>query len=53
MEEQIPPIVEGPEKKNNTTLIIVVVVVVLLCCCCVGAYVAWTYGDAILQNLNF
>jgi hypothetical protein len=52
MEEQIPPVIEGT-KKNNTTLIIVVVAVVLLCCCCIGTWAAWTYGDAIVNNLNF
>jgi hypothetical protein len=52
MEEQIPPVIEGT-KKNNTTLIIVVVAVVLLCCCCIGTWAAWTYGDVIVNNLNF
>jgi len=52
MTDQMPPMGEEP-KKNNTTLIIVVVVVVLLCCCCIGLGVAWNYGDAILQSMNF
>jgi len=52
MTDQMPPMGEEP-KKNNTTLIIVAVVVVLLCCCCIGLGVAWNYGDAILQSMNF
>ena len=54
MNEQMSPVAEEPKKKNNTTIIIIAVVaVVLICCCCVGLWAAWTYGDQILQNLNF
>jgi hypothetical protein len=52
MNDQMPPITEGP-KKSNTGLIIAVVAVVVLCCCCIGAVALWQYGDTILQNLNF
>jgi len=53
MEEM--PITPAPEepKKTNTMLIIAVVAVVLLCCCCIVLGLAWQYGDAILQNLQF
>lgn len=51
-ETPITPVPEEP-KKNNTTLIIVIVAVVLLCCCCVTLGLAWQYGDAIMQGLNF
>ena len=52
---ETPPIAPAPEepKKNNTTIIIAVVAVVVLCCCCIGLALAWQYGDAILQSLNF
>ncbi|HSG44478.1 MAG TPA: hypothetical protein VLA72_15120 [Anaerolineales bacterium] len=56
MEEQMPPVgevVEDQPKKNNTTLIIIAVVVVVLCCCCIGAWAAWNFGDAFVQELNF
>jgi len=52
MDEQMTPINEEPKKKNTTTIIIIAAVVVVLCCCCIGAYVAWTYGDTILQSFN-
>jgi hypothetical protein len=52
MNEQMPPIADEP-KKNNTIIIIAVVAVVVLCCCCIGLWAAWTYGDQILQSLNF
>jgi flagellar basal body-associated protein FliL len=53
MNEQMPPVTGEPQKKSNTTLIIAIVAVVVLCCCCIGAWAAWTYGDTILQGLNF
>lgn len=54
---ETPPItpapVPGEPKKNNTTLIIIIVAVVVLCCCCVGLGLAYQYGDAIMQSLNY
>jgi hypothetical protein len=42
-----------PEKKSNKTVIIIAVVAVVLCCCCViGGWVAWSYGDQLVQGLN-
>ncbi|MEW6084408.1 MAG: hypothetical protein AB1607_07420 [Chloroflexota bacterium] len=49
MNEQMP----AEPKKNNNTIIIAVVVVLLLCCCCSAAFGLWTYGDAIMEALNF
>lgn len=48
----VDPMLEPP-KKNNTPLIIGIVVAVVLCCCCVLAIVAWTYGDTIMNQLQF
>jgi hypothetical protein len=53
MNDQMPPVIDAQPKKSNTTLIIVAVVVVVLCCCCIALGLAWQYGDAILQNLNY
>ena len=52
---ETPPIAPAPEepRKSNTTLIIAIVTAVVLCCCCVGLGLAWQYGDAILQSLQF
>ena len=44
---------EGEESKRRTWIIAgVAAVVVLGCCCCLGGYLAWTYGDVLLQNFN-
>lgn len=48
-----PTPLPGEPKKNNTTLIIIIVAVVVLCCCCVGLGLAYQYGDAIMQSLNY
>jgi hypothetical protein len=49
------PITPAPDepKKSNTTLIIAIVAVVVLCCCCITVALAWQYGDAILQSMQF
>jgi hypothetical protein len=46
------PLTPQPPKKSNRTIIIVVVVLVVLCCCCmtIGGYMAWIYGDTLLQQ---
>jgi hypothetical protein len=52
---ETPPITPAPEepRKSNTTLIVAIVAVVVLCCCCVAVALAWQYGDAILQSMQF
>lgn len=46
------PSFEEP-KKNNTPLIIGIIVAVILCCCCIAAgFIAWTYGDQIIDALD-
>ena len=52
---ETPPITPAPEepKKTNTTLIVAIVAAVVLCCCCIGLGLAWQYGDAIMQSLQF
>jgi hypothetical protein len=52
---ETPPITPVPEepRKSNTNLIIAVVAVVVLCCCCIALALAWQYGDAILQGMQF
>lgn len=42
----------APKKKNTTWIIIAVVVVVLCCCCAAAGYLAWTYGDQILNQIG-
>jgi hypothetical protein len=42
-----------PEKKNRTVIIIAVVAVVLCCCCSLIGYVAWTYGDQIINTISY
>lgn len=55
MSQEFGAPLEEPKKKNNTTLIVIIVVVVLLICCCCSAigWLGWTYGDLVLQQLNF
>jgi hypothetical protein len=51
--EPAPLPVEEPKKSNKTLIIAVVVVLVLCCCCaCIGV-LGWTFGDQILQSINF
>jgi flagellar basal body-associated protein FliL len=41
------------EKKNHTWIIIVVVILILLVCCCGGSlWLAWNYGDEVLEALS-
>ena len=47
------PVSPEQPRRSNTGIIIAVVVAVLLCCCCAIAVVAWQYGDAIMQSMNF
>jgi hypothetical protein len=55
---ETPPVTPAPAplseepKKNNTTLIIIIVAVVVLCCCCTGIFLAYQYGDQIMQALG-
>jgi len=54
MNQEFGAPLEEPKKKSNTTMIVIVVVVLLLICCCLAGvgYVAWNFGDAILQQLQ-
>jgi len=40
-------------KKNNTVLIAVVVVVLLCCCCLAVVSLGWSFGDTLVEMLNF
>lgn len=49
------PIGEMPEqKKGSKTWLIVLIVVIVLCCFCGGlAALAWTFGDTVMNMLQF
>jgi hypothetical protein len=47
-----PPTSDGGGR-NTTLIIIVVVVLVLLCCCCLSLALAWNFGDAFIEFLDF
>ena len=43
---------EEPKKKFPTWAIIAIVLVVLCCCCSLFGFLAWNYGDQVLQSLG-
>lgn len=50
----VPVTPETPPKNKTQTWLIIIIVLVVLCCCCalVSGWLAWTYGDAVMEWLG-